>query len=80
MSKLIITHDETVTDKEAVMAVYLVIERGRVSKNKHGKHYCWATIWPNGIRVSVRAKRHLDAADSFHVRKWSKVEEAQWTE
>lgn len=67
MAKLIIEHDDTVTDNEAIMAVYLVVEHGRVSKAKHGEHYCWHTSWENGLQVVVRVKRHPNAADSFIV-------------
>lgn len=67
MSKTIINHDGTVTDQEAVMSVYLVIEQGRVSAHKNGDHYCWHTSFGNGTHVSTRTKRRTNSADSFYV-------------
>ena len=67
LSKIIITHDETVTDSDAIMAVSCVIDQGRVSKSKHGDQYTWITTWRNGTVVSTRTKRHPNAADSFNV-------------
>lgn len=68
MSRIIITHDEGISDQEALKAVLEVVTDGRISVGKHGMHYCWLTVWPAAnIFVQVRTKRHPDAADSFHV-------------
>lgn len=71
MKRIIITHDEEVSDELAVKSVAAVIEDGRISKGKHGMHYCWLTVFRNvdcgDIYVHTRTKHHPNAADSFHV-------------
>lgn len=67
MSKILIEVRDNVMPDDALARVFQVIQGGRVSENKHGKHYCWHTVFVDGIHVSVRPKRHPKAADSFIV-------------
>ena len=68
MKKIIITF-EGVDEATALDRVSNVIQSGRVSWNKHGRHFCWLTTWGDGITVHTKAKRKGQKSDSFHVYK-----------
>ena len=69
MKKLIINIDDSVTDLESLEVVHIVIGKGKVSKARGIKHYCWITKFHNGTTVSVRDKKTEKSADSFCVYK-----------
>lgn len=67
MRKLIINiEEEGISDEDALRRVLKVVEGGKISKNSNYEHYCWATSWSDGTRVTVKTKR-VDTTDSFDV-------------
>jgi hypothetical protein len=57
MSRIIIDIRDDIGDYEATDAVFETIKLGLISVGAKGKkHYCWHTIYPNGIHVSVSPK------------------------
>lgn len=68
--RIIITY-YGVSPELAMERVSSVIKGGKISKNKHGKNYCWLTAWGDKTRVSTRPKRKGQKVDSFIVYKSS---------
>jgi hypothetical protein len=73
--KIIINIDKSVDDiDEAIRCVNNVISDGYQSgctiKGEYVEHYCWMSIWKNGLHVLVNKKKNKDSADSFTV--WKK--------
>lgn len=66
-TKLIIDVDNSVSLEEALMAVTIVVKGGYVSQAANILHFCWATVFPNGVEVITRHKKNDHAADSFIV-------------
>lgn len=62
MPKLIIDIRSDLPATTVLDRVSQVVAQGRISDN--GKHYCYATTWPDG--VAVYARRNL-ASDTFTV-------------
>lgn len=62
MPKLIIDNRTNLPATTVLDRVSQVVAQGRISDN--GKHYCYATTWPDD--VAVYAKRNL-ASDTFVV-------------
>lgn len=63
--KRIIINFEGVTEQTAIHKVSRVIDDGRVSKND--THYCWLTVFSDGVVVSTCKKRKGQKTDSFIV-------------
>lgn len=66
--RLLIEYPEDLHPTIALSKILVVVAQGQVSENIHGPHYCWHTVFRDGTTVSVNAKRHPDAADSFDIR------------
>lgn len=74
MSKVIIDNRTNLPDDDAIRYALHVISGGRISGN--GQHYCYATIWPNG--VCVYAQRNL-RSDTFTVTQEEKAADNEIT-
>jgi len=63
----------TIEPHDAIYRVARVVESGRTSKVKRKGvnvfHFCWATVFKDGVVVEVKAKKDANAADSFLVRR-----------
>ena len=44
-----------------------VVERGKISVAAGVDHYCWLSVFSDGIQVATRQKRHNSSADSLLV-------------
>ena len=69
--KLIIEIQGELSDEQALDYVIEVVLAGRQSENRHGKHYCWLTVFhkERDVKVIVREKQYKSSTDSFIVRK-----------
>jgi len=70
MKRIIIEYDDTFESPEkAVNRVLEIVKSGQVStayvKGYQCPHYCWVTTFKDNVRVLVREKKRLMAADSF---------------
>ncbi len=61
MNKLVITHDDNVSVQDALSYAKKVIANGLVSNNKkHGKQYCFLTVFESGVYVSADKSKTQD--------------------
>lgn len=58
---------DDISELTALERVFSIVRNGRISEGRHGSHYCWHTVFKDGVCVSTRDKRHSNAADSFVV-------------
>jgi hypothetical protein len=69
--KIIIEIQGDLTDQEAMSYAYDVVMKGRVSEGRHGKHFCWVTVFhrDRSVEVLTRQKQYKSGTDSLIVRK-----------
>lgn len=66
--KIIMDWSDGDIDAEMAMdRVADVIREGRVSEAGGIHHFCWVTVFKDGLTVAVRRKRKPDSPDSFSI-------------
>lgn len=64
MSKIIIQNDSSISDSEAILRVFSVIQEGRISASRYGAQYCFATRFKDCMVISDKNKK----SDRFIIR------------
>lgn len=69
--RIIIEIQGDLSESQALDYVNEVVQEGRVSEHRNGKHYSWVTVFHQdaSVQVFVREKQYKSNTDSFIVRK-----------
>lgn len=64
MSKIIINNEIDLSDFEALAVIAAVVSKGKISKTKLGKQYCFATSFS---KCDVYASLNKSGSNSFRI-------------
>lgn len=65
MTRLIIDYDESMSPENACYYALQTVRQGRISQAGGIDHFCWHSVFTNGVAVSTRRKKTAKAADSL---------------